>query len=955
MKTSSISHPFFRFALATAIVASAATLALSPAAHAEKSYASWLARFDDNALSEQRGNAVAIDSKGDVCVVGSTRNGGNKKIYYVVKYSGATGAVLWAKTYDTGNGDCSANGVAFDSQDNVYVTGEAQNASGNYDIVTLKFDSAGTPKWSDIYNGPALGEDRGLKILVDANDYIYVGGISRFVNRANDIYVRKLNTAGTKQWDYSYDVAGHADDLLTGMIYDPVTDDVIICGEAKLTLGGVYSWMTARIDHTTGTATWVKNYTGSGSFGYGARGVTVDDLGTIYTVGIDERPDNTHNFMVRKYASDGTPGWNVSYASPSPDTKGPKAITMGANRNPIVTGTSTLNNFTVNIWTFQLDKSDGSIAWERRSPALDGDDASVKAITDGTSNTIVIGETSHVDRHDADYYIARIDGATGGVLWEQVYDGPRTSGGDDIPADVAVDAANNVIVTGTSRKQNGYDGIATVKFSRFIAFTGEPAPSTVVLPNGSTFFSAGPAALDNSGGLAARVVVKSGTKKYAAIYTELGGAAAALPAVETGPAANVNNAFYKKLMDPVVSPDGHYAFIGTMTGVPASAGTAVWTNLDGTLKPVLQTGAQVFGMNNGISLKSVLGITLRNNRLYALIKVTGKDAGVTTKNDLVLYTFTPGTGKAILRTDDAISPGNVNSNVKKISFLNPSPTSPGYGRWAADSSVIVSVTHTNGTAIYKVDTAATKTPLLFSGKDSSGLVMNSVWKSFGLPAIATSGSKFAFFGTLAKAKNMMSPLTPATDTFIVYSNDATTFPKFAGESDNSASTGGIYGALGEPAINAAGRIAFLGQVKNETSAGKVVLWSGLPGAIGKVARQGEKAVDANGTQVTAVWDKILNFALPDNASGPVFVAKIKGDGIDAKTATGIWAVDSQNKVRQILRAGDVLGDETVATITLLQSLPGSFATGRSYNAKGGITALLTFTDKNSAIVILPVP
>jgi len=147
---------------------------------------SYNVKWDDRAFS------VAVDSQNNVIVTGGARNTvtGNDD-YLTIKYD-LNGNVQWMKNY-SGAGNDYAFGVAVDSKNNVIVTGGSYNTGrGNYDFLTIKYDSSGNVQWMKSYTGvgnnPAFGvavdsknnviADSGFGVTVDSQDNVIVTGVS---------------------------------------------------------------------------------------------------------------------------------------------------------------------------------------------------------------------------------------------------------------------------------------------------------------------------------------------------------------------------------------------------------------------------------------------------------------------------------------------------------------------------------------------------------------------------------------------------------------------------------------------------------------------------------------------------------------------------------------------------------------------------------------------------------
>lgn len=104
--------------------------------------------------------------------------------------------------------------------------------------------------------------------------------------------------------------------------------------------------------------------------------------------------------------------------------------------------------------------ADGAIAWQAVVDA-GFDEMPAGIAVDPEGNAIVAASYAN-DRGDGDWLVRKLAAASGEVLWQQTYD----SGGRDIPAALAVDAAGNVAVTGASSLADGGYAARTVKYGR---------------------------------------------------------------------------------------------------------------------------------------------------------------------------------------------------------------------------------------------------------------------------------------------------------------------------------------------------------------------------------------------------------------------------------------------------------------------------------------------------------
>ena len=144
------------------------------------------------------GLGVRVDSKNNVYVIGFTEGGleGNTNIgkqdIFLSKFN-SSGFKLWTKQFGTPLYD-SANGLALDSSDNIYLTGYTQGNLYNYvggkDVFVVKYDASGTKQWTRQFGAPSFSqksqynsssqmvssEDEGKKVSIDSTGNIYLTG-----------------------------------------------------------------------------------------------------------------------------------------------------------------------------------------------------------------------------------------------------------------------------------------------------------------------------------------------------------------------------------------------------------------------------------------------------------------------------------------------------------------------------------------------------------------------------------------------------------------------------------------------------------------------------------------------------------------------------------------------------------------------------------------------------------
>jgi len=152
-----------------------ATVKINPAGVVQ-----WGKLYNNPSTNRARANAVATDGVGNIFVTGNIQIFASPLTADVatIKYS-PSGDEQWVRTLKPTlpPDGYSANDIAIDNSGNAYVTGFTYGA---VDIITAKFNAAGTFQWARSYNGPNPNNssDYGIAVGFDQNGNTYVAGNS---------------------------------------------------------------------------------------------------------------------------------------------------------------------------------------------------------------------------------------------------------------------------------------------------------------------------------------------------------------------------------------------------------------------------------------------------------------------------------------------------------------------------------------------------------------------------------------------------------------------------------------------------------------------------------------------------------------------------------------------------------------------------------------------------------
>ncbi len=221
------------------------------------------------------------------------------------------GNIIWTATH-AGSGNSNAKSITVDASGNVYIAGDAWNASIDYCVV--KFDPNGNLVWDafldgDIYHSTDIAE----AVLVDDAGNVYITGYNQVSSHQTDIVTAKYNSGGVFQWKQSYGNPGYVDN---NGYYLEMTD------EGDLLVGGYSAYENPYPG--TGKDYILLKYTPSGSLIWEARfdyqnflndhpfDFEMGPAGNVYICGISMKRCFIHKFITAvKVNPQGNIEWDV--------------------------------------------------------------------------------------------------------------------------------------------------------------------------------------------------------------------------------------------------------------------------------------------------------------------------------------------------------------------------------------------------------------------------------------------------------------------------------------------------------------------------------------------------------------------------------------------------------------------------------------------------------------------
>jgi hypothetical protein len=351
---------------------------------------------------------MTIDGIGNVIIAGYSVGIGTGRDMLVVKYDG-NGNELWEDKYDSGASiEEDVRDVCTDADNNVYAT-------GNF---TTKYNSDGGRLW--------ISSASGSSVRVDKYNNIYIIG-SKLI---------KLNVNGEIQWYKNYSYGGYLAVDKDGYVY-----------VATIGTGNSYDFLTLKYDGD-GNLIWTRRYNGDGNNTDQPMGIRLDSDGSPYVFGPSIGFSN-FDIAAVKYAADGGEQWAVRYSKDIGSYSEPTAVVLDLAGNLCIAGKVDGETSGPDIVTVKYDKN-GNRLWSSfyNGPGNSLDLGAGIAV-DVYLNVFVCGVSRGLDTN-ADYVIIKYD-KDGHEQWVSRYNGATSN--EDSPAAIAVNAAGDVYITGTSRGQ----------------------------------------------------------------------------------------------------------------------------------------------------------------------------------------------------------------------------------------------------------------------------------------------------------------------------------------------------------------------------------------------------------------------------------------------------------------------------------------------------------------------
>lgn len=268
----------------------------------------WVKRFNGIGNGNDIGNAIVVNSSGEVFVTGKTTITGGTTNYVTIKLN-ASGVQQWVHTFNgLGNGNDESVAIDFSSTGRLFITGTSRNASGNDDITTIRINpNNGNQMWAKTISGTATGNDRAYSLLSDGNDVVIVGSLKNTTTNDDYVTLKHNGNNGNTIWQKSYDNS-NSSNAATSICKD-ASNNYVVTGIAFV--GTLCEYHTIMYNNS-GVQQWVsENETNIQSPSVTPK-IAVDPIANHFYV-CGEKKVNNNDIVVYQITPTGNKSWEQTF------------------------------------------------------------------------------------------------------------------------------------------------------------------------------------------------------------------------------------------------------------------------------------------------------------------------------------------------------------------------------------------------------------------------------------------------------------------------------------------------------------------------------------------------------------------------------------------------------------------------------------------------------------------
>ncbi|MGH2574808.1 MAG: SBBP repeat-containing protein, partial [Ignavibacteria bacterium] len=364
----------------------------------------WVTRYNGSGALEDKPTAIVTDNL-FVYVTGWSILPSTSRDIVTIKYNALTGVVVWARSHNgNNNGGDYGFSIAVDGSGNVYVTGRSDVLPGAQKYTTLKYDASGNlaSGWPSVYTGPlSTIYDEAHSIKIDASGNSYVTGIAGYTT-VQDFLTLKINGSGVVQWAKRHNGNQNLEDNAVELVLDG-TPNVYACGYS-FRFGGVQDYLVIKYSGATGDSLAAATYNNSPVNNIDAiTAAAIDASANVYVTGYSIGTSGNFDYLTIKYNSNLAQQWLSRYVGPA-GIYLPTSIAV-LNGLVFVTGLSQGAGSGYDFLTVKYNADGSQAGTIRDNGSSNGNDYATSIAVDASENVFITG--SALFGGPSDYYTIR--------------------------------------------------------------------------------------------------------------------------------------------------------------------------------------------------------------------------------------------------------------------------------------------------------------------------------------------------------------------------------------------------------------------------------------------------------------------------------------------------------------------------------------------------------------------
>ncbi len=308
----------------------------------------------------------------------------------------------WARrfTNSASSLQSSSAAVVVRSDGNVVTTGVSYDPTNHYNFLTMCYSPEGLPLWTNLYDGPARGDDTAELLATGTNCAVWVAGESA-----------RFATNGL------------------------ITDSVLVCYASN------------------GLALWTNRYSSNETNSDYPTRLVVDNSGNAY-LGVSSvywPPSGSGVTMgdaIIKYDPLGIPIWTNAYAADAPDSghlpRHVEAMTLNAAGDLFIAGMTGFEHELTGSAVAKMT-GDGAMLWTNFQPF--GSLILFRSLIIDPHGDVIVTAENSFSNGGVPYVLTKCSGTNGNPLWTNIMAGPAYDGGD-VPQTVVTPLGDVLLVGG---------------------------------------------------------------------------------------------------------------------------------------------------------------------------------------------------------------------------------------------------------------------------------------------------------------------------------------------------------------------------------------------------------------------------------------------------------------------------------------------------------------------------